>query len=455
MDSGVPTNHRSAGARIGWSRRRALSASLLLPIAFVAAIYALLLPRALDTPLIGVGAVGVVAIIGLVTAVGAERSSTAMLVLAFFFAPLTSFAIGPKPLVLASVFFAAAFALALPRLVHQPLRLPANFVVGAVLFTVMGFIAALVAISATVSLVYLVTAVVALVLMPAAVVWMGPTNRQMFAMALAFGIGTSVSTLIGLPRNEFRNSGFTYHPVALAYTATLTLSFVPFLLASKVRGRWIVVPPMALIALVGVWTSGSRTGIVVLVVLALLVPMLERSIKLGLVVASGIVVVLPTVLSYDPTRGSTTALSRLFGTGGAQGSDAIRRNTLQDGWEQIRSSPIFGNGYSVEHTYVIHNIYVQVLAAEGVIGLIGLLMMLAVLILPLRSAPAPQRCLAYPVVAVIVSGPFQPNMSDHYLGMTLGLALVAAVGVMNKKRGLDDAPDAEAGLVPDPAQARV
>ena len=31
------------------------------------------------------------------------------------------------------------------------------------------------------------------------------------------------------------------------------------------------------------------------------------------------------------------------------------------------------------------------------------------------------------------AGPFQPNMADHYLALTLGLSLMAAVGVMKHK----------------------
>ena len=259
-----------------------------------------------------------------------------------------------------------------------------------------------------------------------------------YAKALAFGLGTAASTLYGLPKHDYRNYGFTYHPVALGYTAMLTLSFVPFLLTSKVRGRWLLVPPVALIALVGVWTSGSRTGLLVLAALAVVVPVIERSLKLGWLVATGFVVLIPFVVTYDPSGGSTSALSRLFGSGGAENSDTTRLSTLRDALDQIHASPILGNGYSVEHTYVIHDLYLQVLAAEGAIGLIGLLLMLAAFVSALTKAPAPQRCLAYPALAVILAGPFQTNMGDHYLGMSLGLSLVAAVGVMTGRQSDSD-----------------
>lgn len=462
MDSGALMRRQANGTRDSRGDRRLLPASFIIPIGLVAATYGALAaivivePKAMTSPLVAAIAAGLLGLIALVASIGTERASTALLVLAFGFAPLTSFSLGPTHLVLASALFAVAFALAFPRLIHRPFRPPTMFVVGSVLFAVMGLLSIPMAPSALNSAVYLATAVVALVAIPAAVVWMGPNDRQMFAMALAFGIGTAVSTLIGLSRNEYRNSGFTYHPVALAYTAMLALSFVPYLLASKgMRSRWIVVPPVALIALVGVWTSGSRTGLVVLAALTLIVPVMERSIRLGLLVAGGVVILLPTVLTFDPKDGSTSALSRLLGSGGAEESDDTRRYTLRLGWEQIQESPIFGNGYSIEGTYVIHNIYLQVLQAEGLIGLVGLLMMFAALVVPLRKASEPQRCLAYPALAVMLAGPFQPNMSDHYLGLSLGLSLVAAVGVMNGRQPPDDHSDAKGLRGPEKPQVRV
>ena len=421
--------------RAGW---RVTSPYTFIPIAVVMAIVGILLPLALFSLLIAVAAIALVSFLAYVAAVGTNRASNTMLVLAFGFAPLTLFGQGRGPVVLATALFAAAFALAIPRLASRAVRLPGMFVLGSVLFIVMGLVAAPFADSGSVSLAYLLTAVFALVVVPAAVAWMAPTNGQMFAMALAFGIGTAISTLYGLPHNVYRNAGFTYHPVALGYTAMLTLSFVPFLLLTKVRGRWLMVPPVALIALVGVWTSGSRTGLVALIALVVLIPLLERSVRLGIAVTSGVVLALPSLMSVDTSSNSTSALSRLLGAGGAQNSDTIREDTLRDGWRLVQQNPIFGNGYSVERTYTIHNIYLQVLSAEGLIGLIGLLLILTALVATLRKASAPRRCLAYPALAVIIAGPFQPNMSDTYLGLALGLSLVAATEAMKSRQPAGD-----------------
>jgi len=424
-----------------WARERRTPGSTVLPILLVMAILALL-PLATASVLFAIVAIALAALIILVATLGADRASTVLLTMAFGFAPLTNFAIGPKPIVLASFMLFAAFCLALPRMIHQRLHVPAPFLVGALLFTVMGLLATPRAINAIEHLGYVINGVIALALIPMALVWMSPSTRQMWALMFSFGLGTCISTLYGLPTYTYRNPGFTYHPVALAYTAMLALSFVPYLLTLKqVRSRWLLVPPVIVIALIAVWTSGSRTSFVVLIALSVLVPLLERSIRLGLAVVTTGVVLLPVVVTADTSSNSTSALARLFGDGGASNSDTVRLITLDDGLRQILDSPLLGNGFSTEHTYVIHNIYLQVLAATGIIGLIGLLLMFGALMVPLFRTSDPRRFLAYPAVAVVLAGPFQPNMTDHYLAMSLGLCLIAAVRVR------PDATDAAAAPI--------
>lgn len=434
MDSGRPTRRRRSSRRPREAGLGARSAYSLVPIGVVAVTLGLLLQPAINSPLIAVLVIGALVLLGLIAALGFDRTSTVLLVMAFGFAPLTNFAVGPKPFVLASVMFFASFALALPRISHIPLRLPGKFMIGGVLLTVTGFIATLFATNVIEHLIFLMTAVVGLIVMPAMVAWMSPSTKVMYACVIAFGIGTSFSTVYGLQGFFYRNYGFTYHPVALAYTCMLALSFVPFIIAAKGRGRWLFLPPIVALALVGTWTSGSRTGLLVIAALAVLVPILERSVKIGLAVLTAFVALVPSLLSVDTGRNATGALNRLFGGGGATASDSTRLMTIQDGFRQIQENPIFGNGYTVDKTYVIHNIYLQVLQAQGLIALVGLLLIFTAFVAPLRRASAPQRALAYPAYAAIIAGPFQPNMGDHYLALSLGLAMTAVVNVLNNER---------------------
>src|SRR3546814_19905359 len=78
----------------------------------------------------------------------------------------------------------------------------------------------------------------------------------------------------------------------------------------------------------------------------------------------------------------------------SRGSDDARLQGLNDALGQIQANPVFGNGSTVEHTYTIPNVYLQVLAAEGVFGFLGFVLMLAALVVPLRRATSPQRSAA-------------------------------------------------------------
>lgn len=433
METGSPTRRRAAGSRPARVRRRGLSANLLVPAALVLLVVAGLLRPALTNPLIAAAGAVMLVLILMIATLGLERLSNLMLVLAFLMAPLAGLNIVSEQVTVATMLFLLSMALALPQLIHRPLHLPAMFLLGAGMLAVMGILVIPFAASAVVSGSYLLTVIVALMIIPALVVWKRPDQRMLFWMAAAFGVGSSISTIYGIPQTVYRNAGITYHPVALAYTCMLSLSLVPFMLASKERYRWLVVPPIVAGTLVGVYTSGGRTSIVVLAALAVLIPVFERSVRLGLVVVAGALIALPTVLAILPSLGPTSALARLTGEGGASESDQTRIQTLKDGIERIKDHPFIGSGFSVE-THTIHNLYLQILEATGIFGLIGLVLLATALILPLRTATSPMRCLSYPALAFVLAGPFQPNMGDHYLGLTLGMSLLAAVGVMEQRQ---------------------
>ena len=176
MHTGPDLRNRLRSRRADGARHWAPSASLLVPLVVVVALLAMI-PVAVTSLLVAGGAIGLVGLIIMVSALGADKASNVLMVLAFGFAPLTSFSLGLKPFVLASLFFFLAVALVLPRLVRQPLRLPSTLLVGTLLFTVMGLVSVPLAISAIESTIYVATAVIALFAMPAVIVWMRPTHR--------------------------------------------------------------------------------------------------------------------------------------------------------------------------------------------------------------------------------------------------------------------------------------
>ena len=403
--------------------------SQVIAFAIVGLICIFLIPLAARSTLGAIGLGGLIGLVVFVAVLGAERASTALMVAAFFMAPMTNFGLVKRPFTFATALFFFAFVLVLPKLLHRPLRLPKPFLVGAVLFSAMGFVSIPLAPHPISGASFVLIGIIGVLCIPVAIAWMGPTYRQMWAMAVAFGLGSAVSGLYGLTQHQYRNSGLTYHPVVLAYTALLSIAFVPFLLALKVRGRWLVVVPIVAVALVSAWTSGSRTDLLAIAALAVIVPTLQRSLWGGLAVGVVAAVILPIVVTYDPAGNSTSALNRLFGAGGGSASDDTRIGTIKTGLKLIAQSPLFGNGYDTDTTYVIHNIYLQVLEAEGIIGMIGMIMVFGTFLLALRRTRGVERALGYPALAVVMVGFVMPYLGDHYIAFALGLSMVSVLRV--------------------------
>ena len=71
--------------------------------------------------------------------------------------------------------------------------------------------------------------------------------------------------------------------------------------------------------------------------------------------------------------------------------------------------------------------------------------------IPLFTAKAPYRLLAYPAVAYIVVGPITPNLGSRYVGIMLAISFVAAtIGRM----GVDDVVEDDDEDEPEPPPPR-
>jgi O-antigen ligase len=181
---------------------------------------------------------------------------------------------------------------------------------------------------------------------------------------------------------------------------------------------------VGLVLAYGIWISGSRASLLVLIILAAMFPFLERSIKAaGFIALLGIVGIAMLDRILDQNDGSN-ALSRLLGSGSG-GSDHERLEGLAEAWAVFQQSPIIGNGFEFE-TFLAHNIYMQVLTCVGIIGFVAFMLILWAFAIPLFTAKPPYRLLAYPAVAYIVVGPITPNLGSRYVGVMLAISFLAA-----------------------------
>jgi hypothetical protein len=178
-----------------------------------------------------------------------------------------------------------------------------------------------------------------------------------------------------------RFSGLEDHPNHLGLSILISLPFVIYFM-HKVRRRWI--PGIALLVLAGgLLASGSRgsQALSVLVVLGAVLCLprkreIARIIAGSALAAAGIgVVLLFTVLSEERSR-----LLRFTGTGAesARSGDAERWAFLRQGWLDWQMYPWFGAG--LRHINEAHNIYVQLLAAGGIVLALSMMTYFALVI---------------------------------------------------------------------------
>jgi hypothetical protein len=271
------------------------------------------------------------------------------------------------------------------------------------------------------------------------------------ALLLAFAVGTGVSVLVGLPEaGGNRSVGLTQHPNVLGYTAVLALSVLPFLsrTLNQTHRSWICASVFG-IAFLGIMTSGSRAALVVALVLIVFVPVAERSLFAALaVLGSGLVAILVFGgQRIEAANADQDALSRLLGAGNVEGSDRARIAGVEQVWASALEHPFLGSGFTFTEDFVAHNVYVQVAAAVGFLGLAAFAVVCASMLTPLFAYDDVHSRLAYPAIVFVIAGPVSPNLTDRYIGILLGLSMVGVVAVHEaRQRARSDDPTPPSGL---------
>jgi hypothetical protein len=225
--------------------------------------------------------------------------------------------------------------------------------------------------------------------------WM-PNVRELRAVAWAWVVSavvTSVAALVGDASTYGRPTGLTTHPNHLALVCVLAIGPAIALTASSSGARRLVGVVACAVISAGVFVSGSRAGLLGYITVLLLAFLLSRrtsSLRAGL--GAGAVVVglwgagavagaLLLMRIIDLPTGS--AVARLTGrVPGVRESDAEREAVLAEGLARAGAHPLTGSGF--EGALSAHNIYLQIWAAAGLLGLAGFLTIIAASLAPLR-----------------------------------------------------------------------
>lgn len=362
---------------------------------------------------------------------GPDRLGFGMLALAMFLAPQNDIRPSEQShqLLWCDIAFAMAFALLLPRLLQHRTRTPVLFAAGAVGVLVMSIASSVVAESPGLSMWWGFHLIATGIILPLLFCFLGPSTRQVSALAAAFVCGQVMSTLVALAEGvdiQGRYNGTTYHPNYLGLGGLFAVALIPFLFhQTKDRRLQALLVGAGLLCAWSISLSGSRGALVAIIALALLYPLIERSTLSAYLLVSATLLVVPAVGLIVDAVSPGSALGRFLGKEEtASASDDLRRERLGEGWDRLMQSPIWGSGF--EENLEIHNIFLQVAVAIGVLGLAAWLVMIASAVLPLFS-DSKHRLLGYVGLAYLGIGLTEPALWDRVVWAPLSLAILAGV----------------------------
>lgn len=227
----------------------------------------------------------------------------------------------------------------------------------------------------------------------------GPTRRQVLGVAWAYAIGTAADVVLGRGATGYgdRLLAFNGHPVVFGFVCAVGMGCaLAALRSSRTLPARAAAALLALVALLGMGASGTRSAALVVVIALALVQVGRR--RLGAVVGAvgAAAAVVATVVLVPDLLGSTAVGSRLGGAGGADFSDETRGILRERAFDIVRARPFTGAGF--DYLIAPHNLLLGAVAAAGVAGLVGFLAIAAGLT---RRAVA--RAAADPAVATVIA----------------------------------------------------
>lgn len=362
-----------------------------------------------------------------VITVGARNTGIACMIAAFASAPMyrgiENLTGGIPP---TDVFLAAAIIHLAPTFLGNRLRVPAVYLIGLLLTTVCCLIVVMVTGDLFVNAFYAVQWLFFIGVLPLVIAWWRPQLKTIDYLLWGYLAGHLVSTAKAVTEGAVyanRYDGLTHHPNAFGLAGVTSIAIVLYLVhRHKSLVTRLVLAGFVAVSLFSITISGSRAAIVVLVVLILLIPIVERSalMGVGLAVLGALgVMSLPFIVGVS---GEESAIGRLAGAGTASASDQVRDSALDSGLERLWASPILGSGFDgVEQ---IHNVYLEAAVAIGILGLVSYLIAMYALARPLFSRH-PLRRLSYIVWVFLGVAPTFPGLWDRTVWVPASLAALA------------------------------
>lgn len=435
MPSQTSTRPAAAASSDGRVERRVVSAVLVLGGAGLVAAATL-------RPAVAVLALLAAAYLMLLALCGRERTAVLTMMAAFATAPMAKgLASAPDaPLTPTDLLLALGIALLIPTLLTRSVRPPGTYLIGAAAIFVTGWLATAVSSDALTSALEFVQWLVLIVGLVCVVALWQPTAVVVSLLLGSYVAGHLASVVVAFADGPLeggnRYVGLTHHPNALAEAGLMAVAALLYLFYLR-RQLWyrLLVLGSAALCVQSVLMSGSRAALLVVAALVVMIPLVERSVLKGFVMALGgalLICALPAVMAAS-SDGS--ALDRLAGTQDSAGSDRIREEATEKGLEEFLASPVIGNGFA--HVVDVHNVVVAVAMATGIIGLVGFFFVLYSLTRPLFG-PHPLRRLCYPAWAYVGLMAAVPVLDNRTLWLPVSLSAVCWAA--SPTTGREDSP---------------
>ena len=316
----------------------------------------------------------------LVDRFGARQMSLVALALAGFFGPMNGLRLGAS-LTVTDLFLVPSLGLAIiarshssPDRVTRDRRPIRPDVMAALLLIAGGIVGSQFAENLGVSFSSIMRFGLAAVGVPLVFVAVGPSRRELRALAWAFLVGASVNSVIGvLTYNPgTRGIGLSTHANHLAVAALLASGLAAGLFLTSARRPALLAAGCWAVVSVGILKSGSRAGAAgaILVIGAVLLgARSSKVVRWCVAMVAGVAVLLfLNVIPYDEQN----AIARLLGRNSAavEQSNVGRAELRAEAIEAVKRHPLTGAGF--EEARVAHNLYLQVWGAAGVLGLLGM-----------------------------------------------------------------------------------
>jgi hypothetical protein len=343
----------------------------------------------------------------------------------------------------ADALFVLGFTLMMPELLRRQIQLPPAFVLGAGGVLMIALMSSMLSEDPAASFNVTARLLVGAFGLSVLVAWWNPSMKKVVTIAWAYVLGNVVSVgygVVGGPRlGDGRLFGFTEHPNIFGLCSLLGLAVVPFLVAMTPRpNRWLPVAA-GLVCFYGIWSSGSRGALATAIAVALVYPLVRRSVTAALGLLAGFALFLAFSDRLLSESSSGNALGRLLGRGSAAGSDQAREGLADQAINQFQTHPVLGVGLS--DVLAAHVIYLQIAAALGAIGLVFFLLVIWTVVRPAVLLNPPFNLLALPAMAYATLGLVTPVLWDRYIWAVLALSLLAPRLAIETPP--DDQPSAE------------